>query len=280
MKITNKFHLPPVIAAALKTNWYDKHDSISATSLINPPRIYYLRRRHADEITEDVSDRIWTLFGSSIHEVLQNTAMPDTLKEERLFLDIAGKTISGKFDVFDGDILTDYKVTSAWTIVFGSRKKEWEQQLNIYAYLLHNAGFSCNKLQIIALLRDWQKSKALQDSNYPQLPISVINLPLWDVEKQQEFITNRVMRFTAAEKKPDNELPLCTDEERWMSETVYAVKKPNRKSAIKLYKTLEEAEKRAKTEKGGYVETRKGEPKRCKDYCPVKDFCNQYKEEK
>ncbi len=38
---------------------------ISVTSLIGPPKIFQLRKRHSEEITEDASDRVWTLLGQS-----------------------------------------------------------------------------------------------------------------------------------------------------------------------------------------------------------------------
>jgi hypothetical protein len=75
------------------------------------------------------------------------------------------------------------------------------------------------------------------------------------------------------------ELQPCSDEERWMTETVYATKKEGRKSAIRLFKTVEEATELAEKEKG-YVEIRKGEPKRCTgDFCGVSKWCSQYQGE-
>ncbi len=278
MKLTNKHNLPPAIVAALSSDWYDKTDSISATTLMNPPRIYYLSTRHSEELSEDVIDRVWTLDGSAIHAVLENTPMAECLQEERLFATVLGRKISGKFDVFDGKTVIDFKTTSAWTIVFGSRMGEWTKQLNIYSYLLSLAGFNPKALQVIAKLRDWQKSKALANQEYPQIPIAVIDLPIWSFEDQEEYIKERIQLFIDTEKMADNDLPLCSDKERWMSETTYAVKRIGRKSAIKLFGSKALADNRAEEEKG-YVEIRKGEAKRCKEYCIAKDFCNQYQEE-
>ena len=64
-----------------------------------------------------------------------------------------------------------------------------------------------------------------------------------------------------------------------MSETTYATKREGRKTAIRVFKTLEEATELAEKEKG-YVETRKGEPKRCTgDFCGVSKWCKQYQGE-
>ena len=75
------------------------------------------------------------------------------------------------------------------------------------------------------------------------------------------------------------ELPACTAEEQWSSETSYAVKREGRKTAIRVFKTLEEATELAEKEKG-YVETRPGEPRRCVgNYCGVAQWCEQFKQE-
>ena len=69
----------------------------------------------------------------------------------------------------------------------------------------------------------------------------------------------------------------CTDSERWMSEETYAVKREGRKTAIRVFKSIEEANTLAEKEKG-YVETRLGEPKRCTgDYCGVSKHCDQHR---
>ena len=82
-------------------------------------------------------------------------------------------------------------------------------------------------------------------------------------------------------------LPLCNAVDRWAKPTVYALKKENRKSAIKLYPTIAEAEEGKKTleavVKNGTkvkysIETRIGESTRCVgNYCGVAEFCNQFK---
>jgi heme-degrading monooxygenase HmoA len=61
-----------------------------------------------------------------------------------------------------------------------------------------------------------------------------------------------------------------------MSETMYAVKREGRKTAIRVFKSMEEATQLAEKEKG-YVETRLGEPKRCTgNYCGVNQWCSQF----
>jgi len=75
---------------------------------------------------------------------------------------------------------------------------------------------------------------------------------------------------------------LCTDDEVWRRDTKWALMKKNRKSAVKLFDSEEEAEKRLVSEKSKqfYIEHRKGEAIRCERYCNVQTFCNQYQQEK
>jgi hypothetical protein len=104
---------------------------------------------------------------------------------------------------------------------------------------------------------------------------------MWDAIKTETYVRERLEMHRNARVAQDfgDELQACTDEERWMSETTYATKREGRKTAIRVFKTLEEATELAEKEKG-YVETRKGEPKRCTgDFCGVSKWCKQYQGE-
>ncbi len=279
MRINNKYNLPIEIAKALSTSWYSGNPrKISVTRLIDSPRIFYLTVRHWDEIEEDVTDRVWTLFGSAIHAVLEKTQLADHLREERLSFEKNGVTVSGAFDVYGNKTISDYKVTSAWNIVYGSSYDKWEKQLNLYAYMLRKAGFKPNKAQIIAILRDHQASKAKRDNSYPQSPIQIIPIKLWDIAKLEAYVDERTVLYVNASTLSEDALPLCSDDERWLSGDVWAVMKKGRKSAVKLFDNKEDADELADEKgKGHYVEFRPGTARRCEEYCPVKEFCNQYK---
>ena len=80
MKYTNKHNIPDEVIRALKNDNYSKGDAdISATGLLQPPQIRILNNEHEDEITTDVSDRIWILLGTSVHNILEkaNEGNPD-----------------------------------------------------------------------------------------------------------------------------------------------------------------------------------------------------------
>ena len=84
MKFSNDYNLPQALADALTLDTYDHQtDNIySVSTLIAPPKITILRKRHFEEIEEDVSESCWRLFGSAVHEVLARAVSKDRLTKE------------------------------------------------------------------------------------------------------------------------------------------------------------------------------------------------------
>ena len=276
MQITNNANLPAAIVEAVTNDPYPhgRVGDISATSLIDAPRIRVLRRRHADEITEDAAERIWALLGQAVHTILER-AEPSAVTERRLYAEVDGWQISGQFDRAvlypESGLLQDYKVTSAWAVVHGL-KPEWARQLNVLRWLALHNGYPVTRLQIVALLRDWSRGKAAQGGGYPQQQVAVIEVPVWAEDELEAYVRERVRIHQAAEQA--QHLPECTPEERWQRPTTYAVMRKGRKSAIRVLEDPEAAAQRAERE-GGYVETRPGRAVRCDEYCPVREFCDQ-----
>jgi hypothetical protein len=100
------------------------------------------------------------------------------------------------------------------------------------------------------------------------------------MEQREEFIRNRIHAHSEAlfATETGSTLPSCTAEEMWEKETVYALKKNGAVRAKSLHATMEEAEVALdEAGKGFFIETRPGERTRCKYYCPVSSFCQQYK---
>lgn len=219
---TNKFNLPDSVAEAIKKNTYDvsrtDQNIISVTSLIGSPRIRQLTIRNWANITEDVSSGIWRLLGSAVHEVMGRISEDNRLIEERLSETIDDITVTGKADIYDATVhaIQDYKITSVYKVK--TDVKDWENQLNCYAWLCRKAGFLVTKLFVNAILRDWSKGQSKRQKNYPPFAYKKIDIPLWTLKKQEKYIKERVKIHKEAMSKADNDLPLCTPEERWSNE--------------------------------------------------------------
>ena len=283
MKITNKHNVPAPLMTLASREYYSKGASqYSVTEIMSPPKVRRLREQYNDLIEQDVSDMLWQLLGSALHVVMERGATDGWTMEERLFHDVDGVTISGQIDAQqdtpDGVIITDWKFTSAWAVM--QDKEEWVQQLNIYKWLVETVKRKkvCG-LKICAFVRDFSRHE--KKEGYPAANITNIDIPMWDSVTTETYIRERLEMHRNAKMAHDfgEELQPCSDEERWQSETIYAVKREGRKTAIRVFKTIEEATELAEKEKG-YVETRKGEPKRCTgNYCGVAQWCEQYQGE-
>lgn len=282
MKITNKYNVPETLMALATKEYYSKGKAdFSVTEIISPPQIQRLRKKHYEQIEQDVSDMLWSLLGSALHVVAERGQTENHITEERLHVEIDGVVLSGAIDLQktteSGIVITDYKFTSAWAI--RQDKFEWEAQQNIYAWLVSKAkNEKVVGVQICALIRDWSRREAAVKADYPPAPIQVLELPLWPLEKTEAYIRERLEAHRNAKVADDwgDPLPECTEEERWIRTTQYAVKREGRKTAIRVLDSEEEAKELAEKEKG-FVEIRKGEAIRCtNNFCGVNQWCSQY----
>ena len=221
MQITNNAHLPDAIVRAVVNDPYPTRGTgdISVTRLIGPPQIRILERRHRDELTEDASDRIWALVGQVAHGILER-AESVAITEERLFAELEGWTISGQFDrlaLLPDGRLQDYKVTSVWACIDGP-KPEWTAQLNALRWLAAINDYpGIDRLEIVAILRDWSRGKAKAGGNYPPQQVRVLPVPLWSLAQTRDYLIDRVHLHQLAETcaRTGRALPACTDAERW-----------------------------------------------------------------
>jgi len=72
---TNKHNLPDVFVQAVKLDTHITVGDISTTQLIDAPQIRYLKKRH--DVVEDVMDRMWALFGTAVHHILDRAHIKD-----------------------------------------------------------------------------------------------------------------------------------------------------------------------------------------------------------
>lgn len=214
---------------------------ISVTQLIDPLRKAVLQQRH--EYHKEPLDMLWAVFGKAIHSVVETGAdAKASLTEERIHVDLEGLKLSGQADLYELDNgrarIADYKSTSVYKIKAARKEgaRDWEQQLNCYAYLYRSQGFEVHELEVVAIVRDhrnYEAIRAAEKSDFYPSEIHIFEVPVWTNEAVETFARRRLVEFRAEREKPDHDLTFCTDEETWNG-------------------------------------------RRCARWCPIRDHCNQY----
>jgi len=281
MKITNKFDLPdPVVRAITAFDKGDQPEGLRVTTLIDSPRISQLRRMHYPKLTEDVSQLVYRVWGSAIHEILSRETSNAYVSEERLSHEVDGTLISGAIDyqfVEDDAVdLKDYKTTAAYGVSQGI-KPEWERQINVYAYLIRQAkGLKVKSASVVAFIRDWRQSDADTREGYPPAPVHEIPIHLWSEDEQDRYVEARVRAHVNAEVQADfDDLPRCTDEERWAQPTKWAVHKGKNKRALRVFDVEADAKAFAGEAEERNIQVRPGRYVRCESWCEAAPFCDQ-----
>ena len=286
MILTNKLNLPqPFVDAATNDHEYTE-GRYSVTELLGGTCEAILKRRHADDIEEDVSDRVWAILGTAVHEILrQAEASESQIQENWLSVKLeglaSGYELSGIFDLYDDSTgtVTDYK--TAGTIKWQKQDfEDYRMQTLLYCWLLQQIGFAAWNGEIVMILRDWSKGKAKFDKDYPQKQVQRVSFHFSDkdMEEAEEFVYMWFIMVKHEEAVPDDCLEPCTPEQRWHKTDKYAVTKDGNKRATRVLDDPDEAsalcdELAEKTGKPHHVEVRVGGDAKCESYCPVSDFC-------
>jgi len=239
--------------AALELEFGKKFElKISATSLIKSVREVVLTDRHYDEVTKEASDLYDSTIGMVLHDSFASLpSRPGEFKEVRVGAEIVKVLVHGQFDSIYNLDLNDYKSLKIGGYIWGDKEYEYTAQLSIYRFLyfLHKAIMANDIGTITQLFVDYRdrefetKKYGWADvPNYPHKSIE-LNFQMWDREKTERWIIRKVTDYKIATMLPDNELPLCKDEERWMR----VAKKTGKKTYNK-----------------------------CAKYCSAAPFCNQH----
>ena len=102
MKITNEFGLPDAFVNFARDDKYTKGKAdISVTTLIDSPRVRLMKDKHHSDMVSDVVDKVWPLFGTAVHHILESSKSQENVTiEERLFGQANGWTLSGAIKKF------------------------------------------------------------------------------------------------------------------------------------------------------------------------------------
>lgn len=283
MNYTNELGLPQPFVEAVKSNHRYTPKRYSVTDVLGGTCEAVLKRRHDSDITEDVSQRIWALFGTAVHKVLQEAEATDTqLQENWMSVPIMGTKyeLSGIFDLYDDSTktVTDWKTCATWKVIFGDFE-DWRKQTLMYCWMLRQIDIDARRGEIVAIMRDHNMRKAKTEKDYPKHPVYRIG---WDfTEEDFKAIESDIFAWFGEvwhqEITDDDELEPCSSDARWHKPDKWAVMKDGRKRAVRVFESEEEAvellNRLKESDQGHHMEYRQGEDTKCDSYCSVSDFC-------
>jgi len=314
-KISNVTNISLPMAVWLASDDYDfrpQGKAISATALLKPPRQILLRERlrPEDVKTPDVTDFIASRMGTSIHDGIEKAWLtnyekcmrllgypqqviesirinPGDLEEGEIPIylerrgsrEIMGYTISGKFDLVLNGELNDFKSTSVYTYVKGSKDEDYCLQGSIYRWI-HQDIVTEDTIAIQFIFTDWQRAMAKSDPKYPQTRVLEHRVPLMSLEETEQWIRSRLRTLEEHAELPESKLPYCSDKDLWRTDTVWKYYADPAKStdpkarSTKNFDTALEANNFRASKGKGIVVEKKGVVKAC-GYCAAFPICSQ-----
>ena len=315
--ITNLHDVPLTLAVWLLHDEYDYQNIpkyISVTTLMKPLRMIILSRRTppAEREAPDVVDFVARAMGTALHDSVEKAWVkgyarslkmmgypesvikrvlinptPEELAaaehpipiylEQRALREINGWTVGGKFDMVAEGMVQDNKSTSAYTWVYGGRDEEHALQGSLYRWLNPDK-ITEDFIRINYIFTDWQKAQVAQNPKYPKQRVQSKDIDLLDITATENWVQRKLGLIEKYAAMPEKEIPLCTDEELWLSDPTFKYyTDPNKTSgrSTRNFDSKREADA-FMSEKGGkgIVVTTLGTPKRC-GYCDAYDNCTQ-----
>jgi hypothetical protein len=314
IKYTNVGGVPLAMLPWLVHDTYDHSDNpnqISATSLLKPLKQVVLTSKITDAAVE-VSTLTASRIGTAIHDAIERSWMtPESVQkafklagyptkiansvvvnpsadmdlsdkipvyiEQRVDREFLGYTLSGKFDIVIDGTLGDFKNTSVFTYMNQTNAEKYIQQGSIYRWL-NPSIITQDYMEIYHQFTDWSalNAQTQRDKGYPQSKLMTVKYELMSLRDTERFIKDRLSNLTQAKSMTQEELPDCTDDELWRSESVYKYyADPNKlgRSTKNFDDYLSAHTHLANMGKGIVLEV-KGKAKAC-NYCSANPICLQ-----
>lgn len=310
-KYLNGSNVPLSMAVFLATDDYDYEPGVvSATKLLKPIRQIVLASRvPKNEAMIDVAGLVKSRMGQAIHNSIEHAWVhhykqsmrdlgypesviervrinPDPKEvqkgdipvylEQRSYRTINGQKISGKFDMVADGRVEDFKTTSTFTWVNGTKDHDYRMQGSIYRWLNPKI-VTDDHIAINFLFTDYMPARAANDPKYPQSPAPQKLIPLMEVDETDHFVRNKLSLIQRFQNSDEQDLPLCTNDDLWQKEPVWKYyKNPQKMSrSTKNFTDKQGAYSRLAAEGGkGVVVEQPGEVQACK-YCPAFPVCSQ-----
>ena len=347
MKYTNDSNIGLSVAVYLANDTYDHiPNTISTTALMKGTKKIILGGRVDDEKQPlDISSFIKSNIGTSVHdgieaswrsenldkifaslgyseeiakrikinpskEEITDTTIPIYM-EQRMFREILGVNLSGKFDFIGQGLLEDFKTTGTFKAkkcikeykavrdimmlsdtecsikarialleMSGPTSLDYILQGSIYRWLDQGERITSDNFKIQMIITDWSQGFAAKDSDYPQCQVTPFIYPLLSLDQTQEYIENKLNELDQMSEAFQDELPSCSKYDLWQDDSVFKYYKDPTKYAeggksTKNSKTSVEAYERYDKDGGvGLVVEVPGKAKSC-NYCSALPICKQ-----
>lgn len=315
-RFMNVSEVPLALAVFLASDDYDYDDTpntISATTLLKPLRQIILpSRMPPGEGLVNLADMMSNRLGAAVHAAIEQSwktnyrvalknlgypqrvvdrvavnpthdylaANPDTIPvylEQRLKKQVGKWIITGKFDFIGEGRVQDFKTASVWSYMNQVNANKQTLQGSIYRWLDPKL-ITEDEMDIHHIFMDWKQGMVKTDPNYPTQRFKKQTFPLLSVHETGQFIEQKVNLIEKHWDTPEDQLPLCDDEDLWRSEPVYKYYKSGDTSktrSTKNFDNLHDARLRF-IEDGstGAIKEVLGSVTACK-YCPAFGICTQ-----
>jgi hypothetical protein len=310
----NVSDVPLALAVFLASDNYDYDktpDTISATTLLKPLRQIILPRYIEDgESLPILADQMKNRMGAAIHDgierawkynhelamtalgyprhvidrvlinpddsALNDEAIPVYL-EQRLKRKVGKWTVTGKFDFIGDGKVQDFKSTSTYT---------YKKQVNAQKYILQGSLYRWldpvkihqDQMDIHYIFTDWKASMVRSDPHYPPKSFHTQTFQLSSVAETDAYVRRKLSDIEKYWTAPEEDIPLCSDEDLWRSEPQYKYYKSGditSKRSTKNFDSRQEAVIYMTTNGNvGAIKEVPGEVTACK-YCRAYPVCSQ-----
>jgi hypothetical protein len=260
----------------------------------------------------DISSLVASTFGTAIHDAVEKSWInnnhfkallklgfskdtaarfkvnpkPEELTEDTIAVYVEQRTerafgkwiIVGKFDFAGEGQLEDHKSTGVYTYIKKDYVDKFRKQGSIYRWL-NPTIITRDQMIINFVFTDWSKLKSTieKDKGYPPERLMEVPIPLMSISETNKFIEDKLKDIEANMSTPEPALPLCTKDELWQDDTVFAYyKNPNATGkSTKNFNNFAEAQMCLNNDGAvGTIKIRMGMVKFCA-WCPAASICSQ-----
>jgi hypothetical protein len=196
--------------------------------------------------------------------------------EQRASKKVGKWTVTGKWDFIGEGRVQDYKTASVWSYKNQVNADKQIKQGSIYRWL-DQKKITQDQMDIHHIFMDWKAGMTKTDPTYPPQRFHKQTFNLMTVRETDRFIRTKLDLIDEHWKTPEDQLPLCSDEDLWRSTPVFKFYKSgdiNAKKSTKNFDVLADARMHQATVGFGAIKEVPGRVKAC-GYCAGFALCTQ-----